>query len=212
MKIHNLIEQFNTSVTDRTSNNTFKDKEAKETPTSGAYGRVFSKGNPHEITKIPHNSISWNLDDYLPYIQYVIDNNLAQSNPHFPRVYTFNKIKDKKGYIKYNVDMEKLTPLSQLDNSQVETLLHNYFDDELINDIKLDHKLNNIQTLIYVIDKMLIDYESYVDYCKMDSFSEACEMLVDIKYKFNLRFDIHNKNVMIRLGSIPQIVFTDPFG
>lgn len=217
MKIKSLIEAFETTQTHKISNNAFKHKRPSpsgKTLGQGSYGRVFSKGNPHTLSKVPTRILSVDAADaYVNYIAYIVDNKLAQETPHFPRVYSIKTIKDGYDNWKYDIQIEKLHHMLSLTEEQYEAIMVNNFN------INENNKIEILERPVGYICGVIRSYISGNIHnspltIKSESLLNACKILN--KYYENLQndivLDIHSSNIMVRLTqNIPQLVILDPF-
>lgn len=213
MKIQYLLEAFTTTERQFTSNNKFKTKSQNYSK-GGLGGRVYSQGNEHTLIKIPHNA-EYN-DEYEKYIKFIVDNKLAQENPHFPRVYSFNSISDASGKNKYKIEIERLFHSNKLNDDQREAILNMYFNDDAM---EYYNKWYGHYELHTKFDIMCVDILDKAISTGNTSFiidqqlAQACTLInqyiCDNKLLGNI--DMHSGNFMFRIAkSIPQLVITDP--
>lgn len=101
----------------------------------GTTAKVNQVDNDHVVKKSYHKpSNNLSNDAYYSYIKQIADNDLASSNPFFPRVYNVDIETDKSGKQKPIFDIEKLVPGEQIDNEVLYGLADTLFNniDDLI--------------------------------------------------------------------------------
>ena len=197
---------------------------------------VIDDDNPHTVTKISqHDDYAYNI-----FVDYVVKNKLAQSNPHFPRIYNIETVsgKNEKGQVinKYKWEIERLN-----------TTLHEWFgiadqpnplrftkefSDELrpklllISEHYFTEKKHKTFEFLFVNEEIRGNDVSEKFYsCFRNSenlkdglFKDAFKTVEDLYKQANapgqrgVTYDLHPNNFMLRFGKyIPQIVILDPF-
>lgn len=218
MKILNLLELINSEYNEVESKNRFdlvKGVKLRQkhilgdSKRSGADGRVYPTGDPHIITKVNHSPISpYYGDGYMTWAKYLIDNNIADSNPFAPRMYKMDVIKDAKGMARYKIKMETLQRVDSVDEEILTRIYINLYDEMARRHIaKAAPYLNRI-------DKVLakaIDMTAEMRIKSTNSLlTQLCVTINKLCNKCNGSPDIHGNNIMVRLGKAPQIVIIDP--
>lgn len=194
MKLKNLLEAFETqrgSFPDTTDND------------SNVLGRGYfasvkpDKEDPHMIIKKQHREDP----SYDTYVDFLVNNKLAQANPHFPRIYEISKGQWK---------MEKL-PFT----------LSQFFSPDNGN----DQWENNKQIIghMYLKDFDPARFSTRIfenpENIKLGTYRKALELVHTAREKHNqsgvgehLSDDLHPGNIMVRLTPHgPQLVITDPW-
>jgi hypothetical protein len=192
MKLKQLCEAFDQEVAD-----TFPDssKEDPEVKGSGFFAAVKGDEDPFMI-----NKVNKGIDEDPAYDAYV-NNKLAQSNPHFPRIYQIQRGKKWK--------MEKLpfTLEEYLNTDDHEENTHRF---NLINNIYFDGAALNDKGKLYDLVK------SASSPIKLESYKKALGMIeqefLSLRKSNKFRYDLHANNIMVRLTPQgPQLVITDPW-
>lgn len=226
MKIRSLLEaEFETAIKQYKSKNTFKyvrDRERKyerggddiDFDKEGAFGKVYPKPVDHTLTKIPHEAAKKNEDAYLRYIKYIIKNKLAQSNPYFPRIYELKEWKDKNGFIKYKIEIERLLQIEKFDEQVIQGLCYNNFKENDVDgayqkvnqwDPKKDEQIKWSIVLAILVEEVINGATKPKD----NLLKDACNIIYKLSKK-GLFLDIHYGNIMVRRSPHPQLVIVDP--
>jgi hypothetical protein len=152
-------------------------------------------------------------DPYYIYIKTIADNNLAQKNPYFPRVYSVEsgKIDDKTSRPKFNI--ERLTPINHLSDEVLYALgkrvLANkeHYDHNFQFNLKSD---DPAKTFSSAMNRAL--HQGEYSEIKDPELIEALKIIVQIRKQYpQCKPDIHSGNIMVRpTPHGPQIVITDP--
>lgn len=213
MKILQLLEQIQSIHNKYQSKNNFDAMKAiamrhkhdpeYDNPNSGGFGRVYPSGDPHIINKINYAAAVASKDGYMIYVKFLIDNNIASSNPFAPRVYVMDEIVDKNSESKYRVKMETLHKLSS-----VEKELLNAIADQLFEPHQL-HKLAYVP-IADVLARAISSVAKGKISSKNDKLNELCDAIRNIGNDSDVSIDIHSDNIMIRYGKTPQVVIVDP--
>lgn len=217
-----LNEIFDTKITDRKISKEFNneklsneyfEKKSNNDVNAGNFGYVKKSGDPFTVNKRPHIATDLENDGYFRYIKYVVDNNLAQSNPFFPRVYGLKTFTDKNGRSRYSIKLEKLENFDNVSINELQNLAKQLFKnyDELIQNVKKYRKPNNERDAIYWL---FHDEIAVTDNLKNSKLKQAIEIISNLQHKDNKHFnwDLHAGNVMAR--RVPyglQLVIIDPF-
>lgn len=221
MKIRKLLEaEFETNVQKFKSKNVFnyeQDKKRRNERTGsdkeGHFGRVYDKPDQHTLTKVPHQAST--KDGYLIYIRYIVNNKLAQNNPFFPRVYDLKEWKDKNGYTKYKVELERLFPIENEEVEVIKGLCESLFSNHKIE--KTFHKVNGWgfsderkewSTILAILIEACILGDGSVASTN-NLLNSACEQIRGNLLKGNI-LDLHYGNIMVRKSPYPQVVIVDP--
>lgn len=209
-----LLEIFDTKQKDirvkkvQNSYNPYSDVVNKK----GLYSHVKNDRDEHLVNKISHRPDP----GYNEYVNLIVSNQLAQSNPHFPRIYVANTFKNYTSTEnKQHWKMEKL-------HSTLEDYFNN--DDEDAKVLINYYLKSKAQTVFYRKnarpDGTLFNYSAtaFADaltnpmYLADTPFKEAMKIVLKHAKEKNLYVDLHSLNFMIRLGNyIPQIVIIDPY-
>jgi len=214
MKILDLLEkQIETVVSpDGKYRGKFKNVSSPNDGSAGFFSRVKDdKTDPHMIVK---NTIKPQYSDgYHTYIKELIERDLIDTNPHFPRVYNVKRIEDRHGYNVYKYTMEKLVRLVDLSPEMQKAVLVNNFKVNPEELEILENKYEERAIGFYIAEFLEAGAGGDVSRIKSSSLVDALKVLGVIKEENNmLSFDIHINNYMIRMTSHgPQIVLTDPF-
>lgn len=198
MKLKQLLETF------ETQRGSFPDTSTGSTIGRGYYASVKPDEDPHMVNKKQTKEDS----SYAAYVNFLIDNKLAQANPHFPRIYVSqNGTKWKMEKLQYTLyDYLNVTndSISRIDLSdRLETLVDIYFKDHV--------GIDDYYEFIYNI--------KHPENIKLGTYRKALSIVKELhselrdKYPRSLMaLDLHGKNIMVRMSQVgPQLVITDPF-
>jgi hypothetical protein len=183
-------------------------------PGVGAFGYVQDDDeDPHMVTKKYHEPINPYRDAYTIYISYIAEDNMAQHNPYYPRVYNLHMITDKNDQSMPEFTIEKLIPFKDIESELYETLLDKMFHDGL------DTYHSYIKTYGKINDKIALYVSSNLEKAVVGDLSnikdkkliQAIKFIAAIVRKHELIPDFNTGNFMIRLSNFgPQLVITDP--
>lgn len=152
-------------------------------------------------------------DAYYVYAKTIADNNLAQSNPYFPRVYKINKEIEKGGkkLKRPSFEMEKLQNNTKFDNNVLRQLGKKMF---------IDFKEHNYGPQEY--DTILLMTDLMKNALETEDFSNIKDPLLKqalntisqiISTNDDFFEDLSSENWMIRSTAVgPQVVLSDPIG
>lgn len=191
----------------------------------GMFASVYERpSRPGTVVKLARVNDK-NKDGYYSYINKVAK--AAESNPFLPRIYSAKFIEDKRnegqGY--FAVEMEKLHPLSSMDDNmliaignniwpkfeQHVQLLLKMFRGEVDDDGRLITPHEHIQHALADIINDLIHGINIPD-VNNRKLNQALDYINQILAADPKLFgDVHHENVMVRLTPAgPQLVITDP--
>lgn len=195
MKIKDIVVEYETKYQVAYQQQAPKSRTASSaTLGTGLFSRVSQDPRlPQEVLKITYNHGT--RDGYPVFVDALINNSSFRENPHFPKISSVRKIVHPKDEPTYMVRMELLKPLQDLRLSQLTQLWHRYFDSDVPKDLKAET----------IADK-LSDVND-------PQFQAAYRLSQQLAQQHNVSFDLHEENVMVRLG--PQggvLVITDPLG
>lgn len=189
MKIKQLLEAF------ETQRGSFPDTSTGVTIGQGYYASVKPDEDPHMVNKKQTRQDT----SYAAYVDFLVNNKLAQSNPHFPRIYEVGDGQWKLERLPYTIS-------------------------DIFNDDKNEHYKEMICN-IYLKDfdpyrVTSWDFSKH-DNIKLGTYRKALELVDAARIKFNqendgskknLNDDLHPGNIMVRLTAQgPQLVITDPW-
>ncbi len=180
---------------------------------------VFSKvaeipDNPHEIRKLNQGKVRLESDAYYQYIKYIVDNNLAEENTYFPRIYSielrngpdlFPNTPDN-----FNVQMERLIPYLEVTTEEMKALFHRIMPDSVAM-WPCENTADIFQPIKHQIALHLLEYSPLAEF-KDPQLTAALNIILAFKKEnpyFN--YDLHTGNFMFRRTSVGvQLVITDP--
>ncbi len=181
--------------------------------------------DPHTVVKIGNNSDR----GYRNFVEMIAQNDRAQSNPFFPRIYSAKHIEDPNSGREFTASyrMEKLQPFSILDSDQIKQMGDQLFkvwsseDDETIDKtpeerssfremIRNDPDWKR-ETLIKDFTRTLSNAIRFSSTNIADPLLKQALMLIRTAVPRYGGVDIHSGNIMIRpTPHGPQLVITDP--
>ena len=204
-----LLEIFDTDTKERTTKDLgkydksyYRDYE-RQNPTEIGHGKFSyvkdKKSDPHFVQKVMKKaSDDLSGDAYYVYIKTIVDQKIAQHNPFAPRVYKINQFKGTDGKQKYSIDMEKLIPLDDISQPELQEYARRLFD--------IDDEVNMYDFSSFVEDAMHGRIE-----LKDKNLLKLFNLINSIKEKYGFYDDLHAANMMFRRGPYGiQLVITDP--
>ena len=244
MKIKHLLEyQFptiqNVNVKsarhpggDNLKRHVFRSDDA-ETAGGGMYSNAYHnpQKTPHDVRKISKGHNRREVDGFYFYML-ALEKHSDNTNPYFPRfrgikIYT-DKHENSEGgistedYITYSVQMEKLTHLRDLSNSEKRSILFRLFGDRQHRDPAAEQFINKQLSgstpygykILGIIRNSVSGWKGN-ELLKLivdEDFKNAIKFLQKVHKDYEIGYDLHDNNVMIRRTPYgPQIVFLDPF-
>lgn len=189
-------------------------------PRNGHYSHITKDIDPHLINKISHRPDP----AYNTYVDFLIHNKLAQSNPHFPRIYINNTYQNTKS----STDNKKLWRMEKLPYTFMTYLFKMDGNYSMGNIEETEDRMKNLANLYFKdpskynqegltpkqINQLandMFDDLKISDLIKLDSWKEALEILYEFFNNHPFSDDFHMNNMMVRTTSYgPQLVITDP--
>lgn len=188
---------------------------------SGWFSRVSILQDPHLVAKISHGSAVLSADGYFQYMQYVVDNKLADGNPYFPRIYDIILVDSHEDMarVNYTIKMEKLLPYYNVTAQEMAVLVKQIIDVkayEIWRTIDDDYlNSSSAESLYNLIIDATKDYALDVGVVKLVDrrLMSALDAIKDVRYNETHMFgwDINKNNMMFRrIRTGVQLVITDP--
>lgn len=173
----------------------------------GAFAKYDQlKDEPKMGEKNTHVPSAEDADAYYTYAKTIADNDLASSNPYFPRVYGIDVVEDKEGNSTNKVKLEHLKPLTSLRKDELMQMLPRMFDKSVIATYNIPPNLVYDGVGMLLRDCLYGKIEA-----KDENLQEAIEVIKKIMKKYSYNNDINKNNVMIRRTQHGyQLVITDP--
>lgn len=170
----------------------------------GKFSSVLpKKSDPHMVRKIPNKAESeLENDAYYVYMNTIVEQKIAQSNPFAPRVYRINRLKSATGK-KYTIEMERLIPIDDIDADELRE-----YGERLFGTPEEDY---DYAETWYFADK-ISEIQKYGRKSNDENLNSLMDIISNIM-KVHLQFleDIHDGNIMFRRGKTGiQLVITDP--
>lgn len=170
---------------------------------SGAFAKVKGDEDPHMINKI---SKKWDTG-YNEYVEFLMDNKLAQANPHFPRIYVAqNGTKWKMEKLQYTLNsyLNICDDPKELKQRR-ETIVSMYIKDSWVENVEFNY---------WQVAQLLTQPKAI----KLGPYRRALELVRELHSDAQnkhpqsmMALDLHDKNIMIRLSPVgPQLVIVDP--
>ena len=189
-------------------------------PTAGYYSQGYQTQDPFLYGKKAHMPTNLNDDPYYQYVNAIKP--LMDSNPYVPRVYVVKLYRDQQGYIKPDYTMEKLVKGQTLPKKLIYGMGVRMFGSEdwfNINDRMTIGYLDNTdlwKRLAKVIDMSIETYpaNSFSNLSFKNFDPNLLQLIALIKRLIirvpNTESDVHANNIMVRMGTTPQVVLSDP--
>lgn len=208
-----ILEIINPTIKQGNYSGVFRDSNRNHDKDPGFLGSgnfsVVSqdRSDPHMVTKTARGTKETEIDGFWIYSQYILKYKLWE-NPYFPRIYAKKTFTDKTRKSINRAQIEKLTPPSDLNDSEIAFLYRKMFGEE-VDPKKTNH---NVHTLSTRVEEEVVS-KSFKNKDKYDSsYVRAVTILHKIAGKHDLIIDIWGDNIMIRRGPHGvQLVITDPF-
>lgn len=206
-----IFEIINTKYTPKSNNNPEKDRPIKS---AGYYANVLPDEDEHMVNKTykrPRMGIE--NEPYYMYIKTIADNNLASSNPFFPRVYEYSSNTDEYNYSRPVFKMEKLKHYNEFPEEIFYEIGKNLIKD-FENTCEFFIKKNAYFRGICDVMNNAIILNDFSD-IKDNNLKSALKIIYEIKQQtIGAGADLQKpENTMIRSTRYgPQLVITDPLG
>lgn len=138
MRIEILLELINPTVSNKHYSGEFTGKHVDRPDDDSILGQGWysvvrnDKKDPHMVKKNSKAARKQtddgveNEDGFDYFAKALIDNNLIDSIPFFPRIYDIKKITDRNGDYIYKYQIEKLVPYHQLTTKEMQTVISRY--------------------------------------------------------------------------------------
>lgn len=176
---------------------------------AGVYGYVTKpSGDPHMISKRNFDPIE-DEDGYYLYIKYIVDNRLYDENPYVPRIYKFRTLEDEYGNFKYDVGMERLTPLRDVDNEVILALGRQIFGQHYLENVD-QHELDRFYNSHMLANSLWHAFEHNINKIIDKNLKDLVKVIREIGSFSKTSMDIHSGNIMVRFSPYPQLVIVDP--
>ncbi len=189
---------------------------------NGWYSTVHAIKDPHLVMKKSFGSPLLQGDAYFQYIQYVVDNKLAESNPYFPRVYDIVLVDSKEDstHAHYIIKMERLLPWQDITAKEMVTVIEKvvnlkeygaWYTPEFLETAQVD------ELYAVIVDTVIKATRGDFSFIADEKLTEAIKVIDMIRMSGEQRapgrhtWDIGKNNMMFR--RIPtglQLVITDP--
>lgn len=221
MKIQMLLELIDTNVETKQyrgefrGNSTGNPRSSNKEIGSGVYSKVRNDPHdPHMVQKRHHNPKAASNDGFVKWGDYLINNNLVDSNPHFPRIYNVRKIEDSEGQKIYKYQIEKLVPTEDVSPKLLKAVWRqNFTKESMPEDIEELDAEDIADTMSGIISMAVEGNREYMDDIISDSLKQAVQHLHAYYEETNFTVpDLHSGNIMLRRTPHGvQLVITDPF-
>lgn len=222
-----LEELINTKTKEYSLKNPIgKIKEPKDILGKGTASVISNdKNDPHMVNKKSHD-VNFNerglpgftmgrYDGFRDYAKFIVDNNLAEKNPWFPRIYEMKNFShNDSGQNVQKYKMEKLIELDDLSDDEISFLIEKMFNFET----REDHPSDNLNFLTVLISEIInhgVSYSEKVNNIKIidETFLSAIKYLEEFEVQYDANFEdiFTNGNIMFRRTPHgPQLVIVDP--
>lgn len=196
---------------------------ALNTKTSGYFSKGFETDDPFMYGKQAHMPSNLLYDGYYQYVQAIKP--IMDSNPYVPRIYSIKLQRDQQGYVRPIYKMEKLVPGNSLNKKILYGIGVRLFGNEewfkAYNSNEEFEELESYDLWKYTAEIISNGIQAYPGKPKMlskfvpiqfdEQLSEVMKLIKMITIKNdNIELDLHSGNIMVRPGTIPQLVITDP--
>lgn len=180
----------------------------------GVFSTVKQDSDPHLVkktTKVPNKDLE-NYDPYWLYIDALLESNIADRNPFFPRIYSSSKLTGNDYHSVRRVRIEKLEKLTNFTAKNVQSfeMIQNIFSN--ISGYKLDYVGLTKYKIIYDLCEFIYDGIKNPSSYNGDNskFKEAINFIHNLT-STSTKPDIHEDNLMLRRTSYGvQLVIIDP--
>lgn len=164
---------------------------------SGGEATVYNDVNdPHMAVRSVHRKRD---DSYWKYIEAIVKNKMTGNNPYVPRVYKFDKNKQK-------FQLEKLVPMHSMDDKELDYIAETIGLIERGPDPWDRAKWAKVSLIVtFIRDAMYKKLETIPE-----DLQQVLKLILSLKAT-NSTDDISEDNVMVRRTPYgPQLVITDP--
>lgn len=202
-----------TQVTDRKYGGKFSyDRNRLRKQNKGAIGSgLFSsvhqdRNDPHMVNKrndTPLGPQHMQKEDGFDFFVRQLVANKQMDNIHFPKVYSADKNTDSTGTHRSKYTMEKLEPLGNVTDKELEAIVEAH----------MNQSAWNTELLAGDIEVSCYSKSMRTKKIKMESLIEACEFIEDLVDISDFHLDLHEGNLMVRRTPYGlQLVINDPLG
>jgi len=192
----------------------------------GSYGDAWGNPSrtPQDIRKLSNKPRHRDAVDGFYFYMLELEKHSDNANPYFPRIraakiYTEPHKKsgkeNKNDKITYSVQMERLpNVLGGINSKEEESVMLRLFGEntETVNDLlgQMSHPYG--QKLLTVIQTAIKSPTNTMNTVLIDNeFKRAAEFIRQVSEKYNLGYDLHDDNIMLRRGPTGiHLVITDP--
>lgn len=210
MRLRELIEP---TVSQTKISSTFSARKASDPRRSGVYAAVRGlRSDPNMVEKYLIMPSDLSKDAYYKYITAIKDQ--MAGNPHFPRVYRIKIVTDQDGDTRLSYVMERLAELDE-SSPKIISLIYEKTFGELgnwgnISPLSASNKWQMWDEIVIAIQNSVSS--SDFSEIKDEELIKALKLIIDLKEKNNLSYDLFSTNFLIRpMGKFgPDIVIADP--
>jgi hypothetical protein len=184
-------------------------------PSAGFYSQGYDVRDPFMYGKVSHLPTELEQDGFYQYTQLIKP--IMDSNPYVPRIYSIKLIKDKNGRIRPDYRMEKLVHGQTLSKEIIHAMgtrtlgTEEWYKYEYDETDALDLWRELCKSITLVISawprKLISNISLEIDPLLIQ-VAKLIKM-AEIKNKY-LEIDLHQNNYMVRPGTVPHIVISDP--
>ena len=188
----------------------------------GSYGDAWGNPSrtPQDIRKLSNKPRHRDGIDGFYFYMLELENHSDNTNPYFPRIrqakiYIEPAKIAKNDKITYSVQMERLpNVIGNINSKEEEAVMTRLFGEnvEVVNKLldEMSHPYG--QKLLTVIQNAIKNPTNTMNTVLVDDeFKRAAAFIREVSEKYNLGYDLHDDNIMLRRGpSGIHLVITDP--
>lgn len=195
-------------------------------PSAGFYSQGYEVRDPFMYGKVAHLPTDLRQDGFYQYAQAIKP--IMDSNPYVPRIYGIKLMKDRSGQIRPDYRMEKLVHGQTLNSGILHAVgartlgseeWHKCYAQRLVNiGIKYLEEMDNIDVwrhLCYIVREIIQAWprvpQTEVPLDIDPALTQVAKLIKMAEIKNHaIKLDLHANNIMVRPGSAPHLVISDP--
>lgn len=188
---------------------------------AGYYSQGYEVKDPFMYGKVAHLPTNLQMDGFYQYVQAIKP--IMDSNPYVPRIYSIKLMKDRNEQIRPDYRMEKLVHGQTLNKEiiyaiGVRTLGNEEWHKCYLMGLKYLEEMDNIDVWKYLcyIVREIVNAWPLVPQTRVPleidpALTQVSKLIKMILIKTpSTNIDLHANNFMVRPGSVPHLVISDP--
>jgi len=193
---------------------------AQNKKNAGWSSQGYTVDDPFLYGKRSHMPTNLSDDGFYQFIQAIKP--IMDSNPYVPRVYSIKLLRDRAGNVRPDYRMEKLVHGQTLNKKIIYAMGVKTFGNEnwwQATGLNAPYEdLDNIDLWKKLVKLVELSIHAYPKRIPMTTVElnldplliELGKILKMTTIRNNVEIDLHMNNIMVRMGTIPQLVLSDP--